>query len=688
MSQEIQSQANELARKNKELRQAHLKAEEESQKYRYLYETIPVASYTLDAQGTVLDLNEAGAMLLRSSRHHLVDRRFHVFIYESDRSLFRGFMRKVLKGAGHELCAVRLADDQTLSLVLVGVRRNNHERKRAVVQLAVMDVTGFIRVQGVLRDSNEALEATVNERTEQLTDALGRLNQEIEERRCAEDRLSLLNDSLEQRVNERTIALAEANERWEWVVRATHDGVWDWDLVRNKAYFSPRWKEMHGIQDGDLSESSEEWSSRIHPEDQQKVGDKLEAYLAGIVPEFWEEYRIQRKDGIYIWVLDRGVAVFDEEGRAIRMVGAETDITWRKESEEALRRSEQEFRTLADNVPALFSYIGLDFRYRFVNKRYEELFGRHDKTMVGMTVFDLLGSDGYAVVEPYLRKALEGESVAFEYELKVPGDGIRYLSVQYVPDRGKQGEVRGLFALLADVTALKLSEAALRGREAELRALNAKLVQVQEEERRRIARDLHDDVTQRLAALTLELHGMKRYAVEAGCDPSIVSKVKGLGESVERLTTDVQQLAHHLHPSILEHAGLEAAAREHADEFSARTGLLTEVLVRDLPKEVPLDQATCLYRVLQESLQNVRKHANASNVLVRLLGTNHGVGICVHDDGQGLESKTAGNRKGLGLTSMAERVWSLKGTFRVRTRPDDGTEIHAWVPLEDVKYKT
>jgi len=469
-------------------------------------------------------------------------------------------------------------------------------------------------------------------------------------------------------------------------VRATNDGVWDWDLVRDTVYYSPRWKEMHGFQEHEVIEGTKEWSSRIHPEDRVRVLTQLEEYLAGRSGEFWEEYRIQRKDDTYFWVLDRGIAIWDAEGRAVRMVGAETDITWRKEAEEALRRREQEFRTLADNVPALFSYIDREYRYRFVNKQYEELFGRPDKEIVGMTVSRLLGPEAYALVEPYLNRVLRGESVSFEYRLNVSGDGEKYLSAQYVPDWDEEGEVIGLFALLADITALKLSEAVLREQEAQLRDLSARLLLVQEEERRRIARDLHDDVTQRLAAMTLELHGMKAYAVEAGCDPSVVSQVKGLGEAAEQLTTDVQQLAHHLHPSILEHVGLEAAVREQVDEFAMRTGLAVEVMTRDVPRLLSLEQATCLYRVLQESLQNVRKHAQASNVLVRLLGTPRGVGICVHDDGRGFEhTATRGNQKGLGLTSMAERVRSIKGTFRIKTKPNDGTEVHAWVPIEDVK---
>ncbi len=382
---------------------------------------------------------------------------------------------------------------------------------------------------------------------------------DITERRRAQEEMQNLNAVLEARVRERTIKLVEANERWNWVVRATNDGVWDWDLVHDTAYFSPRWKEMHGFLESDRTESTKEWLARIHAEDRPRVVKALARCRAGEGSQFHEEYRVQRKDGTYVWVLDRGIAVFNDEGRAIRMIGAESDITWRKEAEMLLRE-----------------------------------------------------------------------------------------------------------------------------REAQLRELSARLLRAQEEERRRISRDLHDDVMQRMGALTLDLYGLGSSA--ASSDGKLLAQLKACGASAEQLTTDLQRLAHQLHPSVLEYGGLEAAVHEHVNEFAARTGVTVEFVARDVPKGLPLEHATCLYRVMQEGLQNVQRHADANTVLVRLLGTGRGLGLCVHDDGHGFEEiNGAARRRGLGLTSMAERVGMLRGTFRVKTKPGAGTELHAWVPLENVK---
>lgn len=511
--------------------------------------------------------------------------------------------------------------------------------------------------------------------------------EDITKRKQAEEALCDVNATLERRVHERTNQLAEANERWGLVMRATNDGVWDWDVLHDRVSFSPRWKAMHGFDEQDKVESSKEWSESIHPEDRARVMEKLEAYWKQQQPEFWEEYRMQRKDGTWMWVLDRGVAVWDEQGQVVRMAGAEMDITWRKEAEEALRRQEHEFRTLADNVPAFFSYVNRDRRYRFVNEPHEKLFQQPSDQIVGSTMQELLGTEGYAEVERYLDAAFCGQEVSFEYRLPGPGDGEQWFSARYVPDRDGRGRVVGLFILLADVTKFKLSEANLREKEQQLRDLSARLIQAQEEERRRIAQELHDDVTQRLASLAIDLRRVQRDA--QGLDPMSVRRLRQLGDSAERLATDLQQVAHQLHPSILEHVGLEAAVREQVDEFAARTGLKADLLVRNLPSVVPLEQSLCLYRVLQESLRNVQKHAKATHVLVRLLGIGRGLALCVHDDGCGIESmERATLRKGLGLTSMEERVGALQGTFRIRGNSGDGTEIHAWVPLEGVNCET
>jgi len=632
---ELQVHQLELEMQNDELRRTQAELQAARDRYADLYDFSPVGHLMLDWQGNILEANSTAGTLLGFSRDKLRGQSFERFIAREDQDSFAHHVRDVLEGGAPHFCEVRLHSESGVSCWLL------------LKSLAMRDKSGRI----------------TNWRMALL---------EISERKRAEE--DLKNASAE---------LALANERWGLVMRATNDGVWDWDVLHDRVSFSLRWKAMHGFDEQDSLESSKVWSERIHPEDRARVMEKLDAYWKQQRPEFWEEYRMQRKDGTWMWVLDRGVAVWDEQGQVVRMAGAEMDITWRKEAEEALRRREREFRTLADNVPACFGYVDRDQCYRFVNKQYEKLLQRPADQILGLTMQELLSPESYAMVQPHLEASLDGQQISFEYESPVPGVGERWFSAHYVPDRNEEGHVTGLFILLGDVTQLKQSEAVVRKKEGLLQDLSARLLQAQEEERRRIAQDLHDDFTQRLISLAIDLR-MVQEDVQ-GVAPSSGSQLQHLGDSAERLATDLQHVSHHLHPWILEHLGLEAAVREQVDEFAARTGLKTELIVRDPPHAISGAQALCLYRVLQEGLNNVQKHAGATNVLVRFLGTGKGVGLCVHDDGRGIESlECAAPRKGLGLISMEERVRALQGTFRVRTRVGDGTEIHIWLPLEDV----
>ncbi|MEO5864779.1 MAG: PAS domain S-box protein [Nitrospiraceae bacterium] len=645
---ELHAHQVELEMQNEELRRAQVELASTRDRYLDLYDYSPVGYLTLNRSGTVVEANLLVGELLGVNRQELIGQSLAHFVTRDDEDTFHRHAQEVLKTGTRQTCEVQF-------------QKNSGEARSVYLlqSLAVHEESGGLaHWRTVLFD--------------------------VTDRKKVEVTLSRSHEALEQRVAEQTANLVKSNERFEWVVKATHDGLWDWDLIHDTAYFSPHWRRMHGFQETDNEESSEEWSERIHPDDRPQVMAHLHAYWQKERTEFWEEYRIRRKDGTLMWVLDRGVAQWDGQGRPVRMLGSETDITWRKAAEEAVHRRAHEFQMLADNVPSFFCYIDRDRRYKFVNRQYEDFFCRPAKEIIGMTMHELLGPGGYAEVQPHVDVALGGQAESFVYCLLLSDGHEKWFGAQYLPDRDQQGNIAGLFILLTDITAFKVIEEALRERERQLESLSARLLQSQEEERRRIARELHDDFTQRLAALTIDLRTVR--LASPGSDSLSVSQLQRLGDVVEQLATDLQQMAHRLHPSILEHVGLEVAVREQLAEFAARTGISTEAMVRDLPNAVPLEQALCIYRVLQESLQNIRKHADAKNVLVRLLKIGHGVGLCVHDDGRGFEqAQRVTNRHSLGLTSMEERVKLYQGTFRIRTQPGNGTEVHVWVPLEDVK---
>ncbi len=361
-----------------------------------------------------------------------------------------------------------------------------------------------------------------------------------------------------------------------------------------------------------------------------------------------------------------------------------------KAAQQAMRESEARLRLFIEHAPVALAMFDRDMRYLAVSRRWIIDYGLSDRNVIGHSHYDIVPELPERWKAAHQR-GLAGEIVRDEEDRFERADHPeQWLCWEVRPWKTDEGGVGGIIIFTENITERKKDERLLRrhqdelrDQQAQLQELTTKLLWAQEQERKRIARDLHDDFTQRLAALTIDLQRLSLHTSEAGASPS--SLIMEMGRRTEQLTAELQRLAHQLHPSLLEHAGLEAAIHECVDEFSARTGLTTEVVVREVPAEIPLAQATCLYRVLQESLQNVKKHAEAANIFVRLLCTRNGLGICIHDDGRGFDqSEDAAPPRGLGLTSMAERVKTLHGTLHVRSQAGIGTEIHAWVPLAEV----
>ncbi|HWI40174.1 MAG TPA: PAS domain-containing protein, partial [Verrucomicrobiae bacterium] len=189
------------------------------------------------------------------------------------------------------------------------------------------------RVNGELARVSGELERRVAERTQELMAAVRALQDEVAERRRTEE------------------ALRCSEERYALAVLGANDGIWDRDLITGEVYFSPRWKSMLGYLDHELDNHVEEWRRRIHPEDLERVTGHMESYLNACVPTYELEYRLRHRDGSYRWILTRGACFRDSTGRAYRVAGSHTDITARKTSEEALRRSEALLRVVLENLP-------------------------------------------------------------------------------------------------------------------------------------------------------------------------------------------------------------------------------------------------------------------------------------------------------------------------------------------------
>lgn len=212
--------------------------------------------------------------------------------------------------------------------------------------------------------------------------------------------------------------------------------------------------------------------------------------------------------------------------------------------------------------------------------------------------------------------------------------------------------------------------------EADLARLSSRLMEAQDFERRRIAREIHDDYSQRLALVGIDLQQLA-----SSVTPEIAPQVNELWTQVSELGSDLHSLSHDLHSSTLDRLGLEAGAKAFCEEFSVQQGIYIDFDSDPGINTVSPDRSLCLFRVLQEALRNIKKHSDARTADVRLEFVDGAVHLSVSDRGKGFDWRTRPNTRGIGIRSMEERVRSLQGHFEIHSRPMNGTRIDVWLPV-------
>jgi signal transduction histidine kinase len=251
---------------------------------------------------------------------------------------------------------------------------------------------------------------------------------------------------------------------------------------------------------------------------------------------------------------------------------------------------------------------------------------------------------------------------------------IRWIRGRGRAEKTPQGSII-LRGAAVDITKLKLAKDAAHD-------LSQKLMNAQEKERARLARELHDDLSQSLALLSIQLHS----AASKVRDPEALSSQLGnITTQIDRLSSDVHRISHELHPSKLEQLGLVAAVRGICREIGAAHGLKVDFRAENLPKKLPNDISLCLYRVAQESLQNVVKHSSASNALVELQLNRNELCLTVSDNGCGFDATASSNLDGIGLVSMKERLRAVDGTVQIESAVGAGTKVLVSVPFKEAQ---
>ena len=369
------------------------------------------------------------------------------------------------------------------------------------------------------------------------------------------------------------------------------------------------------------------------------------------------------------WISVNSRPLYDPDAsRPSAVIATFADITAERRLNQSLRKARADLRAIVDHVPGMIGYWNRELRCEFANRAYLDWFDLPPERAVGLHMAELLGEKLFELNEPYARLALQGHGQRFERRLPKANGSPSCTDARYIPDVDESGTVRGFYVLATDITELRDSYA-------QVRALAQRLEVVREDERRSIARSLHEGIAQDLFAAKLTLEHLKARAPDGAA-----RGWADLGDAIDSCMRSARELADEVRPAALVHLQLAEAIAEHANNVRMRSGL--EIKVVEATPLPTLDEASRLvfFRAAQEALTNVVRHARASTVHISL-GTDGGsIKMVVVDDGRGIEERALTKPASLGLLGLRERFEALGGGLAVTRESRGGTRLAAYLP--------
>jgi PAS domain S-box-containing protein len=653
----------ELEMQNEELRQAQAELAQSRDRYLELYDFAPIGYFTLDKKGLIKEVNLAGAELLGLERARLIRQRFSRFIAPGSQDTFYFHRKRVLESEDRQVCELVLVNKDgaqfhaQLQTVSVGAGKQSSSQ----LHIAAIDITARIRFEENLKTSHEELERQVEARTSELIEANLELQEEIVQRRQIELKLQ---DSEEKY----RIVVENANEG----IVVTQDGKIEFLNVKFEDISGYTKKELAGLPMVEL----------VHPDDAAMVREYQTQEMQDRVQPQPYNLRVVDKAGQTRWLRNKRVLI--EWNRRPAMLSFLEDITAQMHSEQALKEIDEQLKNIFLESPigiAVYDAQGLLYA---VNKSYMNIYGISDVTRImGKSLFD----------DPLLngktkKSLMEGNSIreemALDYAKTADPDmldpsrtGTLYLDMLITPLGKSMGDsVVGYMAQVQDITEGKNAERSIHD-------LSQQLIRAHESERQMIARELHDRVGQDLSSLKMDFDSLSNEYPDHL--PKTRKKITALSALMQKTISDIRNLAYELRPPGLDHFGFMQTVIQFGKDFKEKTGLDVDMSftgIQDLLLD--FDEEINLYRVIQEGLNNINKHARAKRVVVKMVASHPSIIIRIEDDGIGFdpEKRIASSirEKRMGLRSMQERANLLGGKMSILSQPGRGTEILIEVP--------
>ncbi len=491
---------------------------------------------------------------------------------------------------------------------------------------------------------------------------------------------------LEEALSERRKAEEESRkseEKYRNFVELTLDLIFMVDEKGNYTYVNPRFEKVTGYPARELI--GKPFTLLVAPEVVQSTIERFKKGIRGGNTPPYEAELIHR-NGERIPVEFLVTTQYNSRGKPTGRFGVGRDITERRKADQALRQ------IAADLAKAQsLAHIGnwrfdLDTKLSVWSWQMFEIFGLKPDPDVPARIYHKrhIHPDDWVHYEESVQAALAGKQ--FEVELRIlrPDCSVRYVFIRGEAEFDQGGRVKGLFGMTQDITDRILTENTLKAQSEQLRILSAKLSEAQEAERKRIARELHDQVGQNLTVVGINLNILR----SAFNKDSMTARHNYLLDDsimlVEQTSEFTRSLMADLRPPDMDDYGLIASIQWYSDRFSLRTGVEVAVKGDEIHPRPSTYIENNLFRIVQEALTNIRKHSQAGKVRIRIHVAQHRLRLKIVDDGIGFDPKrlkAIPDRQGLGLMNMAERTESIGGRFSIKSKPGKGTEISVEVPL-------
>jgi len=458
-----------------------------------------------------------------------------------------------------------------------------------------------------------------------------------------------------------------------WTVRP--DGIVD--------FVNQRWMDYTGLS---LEEESEEPTRPIHPEDVPKVMERwLEESKIG--EPYEDELRLRRADGEYRWFLVRTAPLRDEQGNVVKWYGVSTDIEDLKRADAALKESQRRLEE-AQRI-AHVGHWDRDLETRRItwsDEIYRILglpLGEHDSPRTEW--LEVVHPEDRPSLSTAIEEMLRGiRRLDMEFRIVRPNGEVRFLHSQGDVIRDERGQPVRMFGTAQDITERKRAEEQLKATTEQLRALSARLQSAREQEGIRIARELHDELGAALSSLRWDFEEVVEV-ISGSADQSefadLKKRIEGMIELTDTTVNAVRRIASELRPIALDELGLSEALEWQARQFQERTGIMVECDCHQENIELTGEQSTAVFRIFQEALTNILRHADATKVYIQLHKQTGAIILKISDNGRGITDDEKSGQVTLGLLGMRERAHLIGGTININGSDGEGTVITVRIPI-------